>query len=251
MPKIQRAQPPFAQIADHYRSQIQTGKLAPGDRLPSVTEIAEEWGVSRATASNAIARLKTEEMVDTSPQGTFVSSEDVSVPTPGNRIQAPLPDRVGPGEAIEVTAAEIVKAPDYVAALLGLDRGTEIIRREEITSLRGKPRMLEVSWAPASSTLVPLGALEKKPLPGGVSHFLQTVTHREVSHAQDHLEARSADTREAAALHVLVGAPILAGASVWSDSEGVIVYVEWCIPERHEVAYTYDVTKPEESSEES
>ena len=248
MPEIQRSSPPFVQIADHYRSQIQTGKLGPGDRLPSVSEIAEEWGVSRATASNAIGRLKTEELVDTSPQGTFVSSEDVSVPTPGNRLQAPLPDRIGPAESIEVTAAEIVRAPDYVAALLGLDRGSEIIRREEITSLRGTPRMLEVSWIPAASTLVPLGALERQPLTGGPAHFLETVAHRHVTHAQDHLEARSADTREAHALKVTVGAPVLAGVNVWSDGEGVILYGEWCIPERHEVAYTYDVKRPGEES---
>lgn len=247
MPEIQRSSPPFAQIADHYRSEIQTGKLGPGDRLPSVTEIAEEWGVSRATAANAIGRLKTEELVDTSPQGTYVSSEDVSVPTPGNRLQAAIPDRVGPAESIEVTAAETITAPDYVAALLGVDRGTQIIRREEITSLRGKPRMLEVTWIPGTSTLVALGALERKPLTGGIAHFLETVTHRKVSHAQDHLEARSADTREGRALQVPVGAPILAGANVWSDEEGVICYGEWCIPERHEVAYTYDVRQREES----
>jgi GntR family transcriptional regulator len=246
VPEIQRSSPPFVQIADHYRSQIQTGALSPGDRLPSVSEIATEWNVSRATAANAVGRLKVERLVDTSPQGTYVASDDVSVPTPGTRLQAALPDRVGPSETIEVTAAHTMKAPDYVASLLGLERGTEIIRREEITSLRGTPRMLEVDWIPTKSTLTALGALEKKPLDGGTAHFLETVHHWPVDHAQDHLEARSADTREANALGITVGAPILAGANVWSHKESgeVVMYGEWCIPEKHEVVYTYDVKRP-------
>jgi len=241
VPQIERSVPAYAQIADHYRELIRSGQLQPGTKLPSISDIATEWGVARATAAQAINRLQVEHAVTTSTQGTFVSSDEIVVPTPGDRIRAPLPQRVGHGETIQVTAAEIVRAPDYVAELLNLDLGAEVIRREEITSHYGRPRMLSVDWLPSSSTLVPLGALGKEPLEGGPAHFLETVTRRKVTHAQDHLEGRSADAREASALQIAVGAPILAGVHVWSDSQDVILYGEWVMPSGRVVSYTYDV----------
>jgi GntR family transcriptional regulator len=241
VPEIQRAIPAYAQIADHYRDLIRSGQLTPGAKLPSISDIADEWHVSRATASQAINRLQVERAVYTSNQGTFVSSDEIITPTPGDRIRAALPHRVGPAETIQVTAAETVIAPDYVASLLNLDPAAEVIRREEITTLHGHPRMLSVDWVPASSTLVALGALEKGPLDGGVAHFLETVTHRKITHAQDHLRGRSADMREATALQIPVGSPILAGVHIWSDPDDVVLYGEWVVPANHDVSYTYEV----------
>ena len=240
--KVQRSIPAYVQIADHYRELIRDGQLSPGTKLPSISDIADEWGVARATAAQAVNRLQVEHAVHTSTQGTFVSSDETVVPTPGDRIRSPLPQRVAPGETVKVNAVEIIRAPDYVADLLNLQPGSEVIRREEITSLRGHPRMLSVDWIPADSTLVALGALSPEPLEGGPAHFLETVTpHRKVTHAQDHLESRSADSREATALGISVGSPVLAGVHVWSDSNDVILYGEWVMPPRRVVTYAYDV----------
>lgn len=241
MPSIERPIPAYEQIADHYRTLIQSGQLGPGSKLPSITDIATEWGVARATAQQAIGRLQVEHAVHTSTQGTFVSGDNVIAPTPADRIRIAAPQRVGHGETVEVTAAEIVVPPDYVNELLHLDPGAQVIRREEITSLRGKPTMLSVDWIPADSTLTALGALEKKPLDGGPAHFLQTVAQRRITHGQDHLEGRAADAREAAALQIPTGAPVLAGVHIWSDAHDVIVYGEWVMPAKRVVVYTYDI----------
>jgi GntR family transcriptional regulator len=141
-----------------------------------------------------------------------------------------------------VTAAEIVIPPDYVNDLLNLAPGSQVIRREEITSLRGKPVMLSVDWIPADSTLTALGVLDTEPLEGGLAHLLETTAHRHITHGRDHLRGRSADAREAGALEVAVGSPILAGVHVWSDPEDVILYGEWVMPPDHDVTYTYDVS---------
>jgi GntR family transcriptional regulator len=242
LPEVQRSVPAYAQIADHYRDLIRSGQLSPGSKLPSISDIATDWGVARATAAQAINRLQVERAVTTSTQGTFVSSDEIVTRTPGDRIRATLPHRVGPDETIQTTAAEAVRAPDYVANLLNLDPGSEVIRREEISTIDGRPRMLSVDWIPASSTLVALGALERAPLDGGIAHFLETVTHRRITHAQDHLRGRSADTREATALQIPVGSPILAGVHIWSDPDDVVLYGEWVIPPDHDISYTYEVT---------
>jgi GntR family transcriptional regulator len=242
MPEIARSVPAYEQIADHYRALIRNGQLAPGEKLPSISEIASEWGVARATASQAINRLQVEHAVHTSTQGTFVSSDGIISATPGDRIRMALPYRAGPGESIVVTAAEIVIPPDYVNELLNLDPGSQLIRREEITSLRGRPVMLSVDWIPVNDTLTALGVIDRKPLDGGLAHVLETTAHKHITHGQDHIRGRAADAREAAALQIPVGAAILAGVHIWSDSDDVITYGEWVMPSDRVVTYTYDVS---------
>jgi GntR family transcriptional regulator len=241
MPEIERSVPAYEQIADHYRTLIRSNQLAPGEKLPSISEIATEWGVARATAAQAINRLQVEHAVHTSTQGTFVSADGIISATPGDRIRMARPYRVGPGESVAVTAAEIVIPPDYVIDLLNIAPGSQVIRREEITSLRGRPVMLSVDWIPADSTLTALGVIDTKPLDGGLAHILETTAQRRITHGQDHIRGRSADTREASALQIPVGSPILAGVHIWSDSQDVIVYGEWVMPPDRVVTYTYDI----------
>jgi len=62
----------YAQITDHYRDLITTGDLQPGDRLPTVTEMASTWTVSPGTAHRAVRALRAEGLVNITRQGTTV-----------------------------------------------------------------------------------------------------------------------------------------------------------------------------------
>lgn len=241
MPEVQRREPAYVQIASHYRNAILTGELMPGDRLPPISEISEEWHVSTATAAKAIGRLQVERAVYSSPQGTFVSSDDHITRTPGDRIRGPRPARIGRGEKVALREAGIVLAPNYVAELLGIEPGSMVIRREEVTTLRGRPRMLAVDWIPTKHVMAEAELLSSA-TPEGPARVIETVTGRRVAHAQDHLESREADAREAEALNIPVGSPILAGVHIWSDDEGVILYGEWVVPPKQVITYSYEVT---------
>ena len=46
MPEVQRPAPAYVQIATHYRDTILSGELLPGDQLPPINTIAEQWHVS-------------------------------------------------------------------------------------------------------------------------------------------------------------------------------------------------------------
>jgi GntR family transcriptional regulator len=240
MPDVKRPEPGYVQIANHYRDAILAGELAPGDRLPSINDIAGQWHVARETASKAISRLQVERAVYSTPRGTFVSSDDHITRTPGDRIRGPRPARIGRGEKVTLNEASIVLAPNYVAELLGIEPGSMVIRREETTTLRGKPRMLSVDWIPTRHVMAEAELLGP-PTPEGPEHVIATVTGRHVTHAQDHLESREADTREATTLAIPAGTPILAGTHVWSDQDGVILYGEWVMPPKQVITYSYAV----------
>ncbi|WP_412517402.1 GntR family transcriptional regulator [Actinomadura madurae] len=73
----QRPDPPYRAIAAEIRSRIESGELRPGDRVPSIRQIAQRWGVAVATATRAAAVLREQGLVE--PRvgaGTVVSAAD-------------------------------------------------------------------------------------------------------------------------------------------------------------------------------
>jgi GntR family transcriptional repressor for pyruvate dehydrogenase complex len=61
------------EIADRLRTQILTGRYRPGERLPSERELAEQAGVNRGSAREALKLLANEGMVDAQPGGSRVA----------------------------------------------------------------------------------------------------------------------------------------------------------------------------------
>jgi DNA-binding transcriptional regulator YhcF (GntR family) len=62
-----------AQLAERIRSALRAGRLAAGDRLPSVRELAQAAGVNVNTARAVYARLESEGIVSSEQgRGTFV-----------------------------------------------------------------------------------------------------------------------------------------------------------------------------------
>jgi DNA-binding GntR family transcriptional regulator len=75
MEEVDRDSPtaPYVQIADHLAGQIERGDLAPGSRLPSVTDIVQTWDVSRTTAGKALKLLVARDLAVMSVgMGTYV-----------------------------------------------------------------------------------------------------------------------------------------------------------------------------------
>lgn len=67
---------PWRQLHALLRAQITSGELAPGDRLPSITSLAQQYGVAMTTVRKALDALKAEGLVVTSPMGTFVTAPE-------------------------------------------------------------------------------------------------------------------------------------------------------------------------------
>ncbi len=56
--KIHRVAPLHRQIAENLSNQVSSGKLKPGERLPSERQIANQFQASRATVRTALQHLK-------------------------------------------------------------------------------------------------------------------------------------------------------------------------------------------------
>jgi DNA-binding transcriptional regulator YhcF (GntR family) len=72
-PALQPSVPKYLQIADYFREQIENGELVPGAEIDSERVIGETFGVSRPTATRAVAQLRQWGLVASRPGlGTFV-----------------------------------------------------------------------------------------------------------------------------------------------------------------------------------
>ncbi|WP_327145063.1 winged helix-turn-helix domain-containing protein [Nocardia sp. NBC_01327] len=58
------AQTVVADVADELARRVATGEYAPGDLMPSVRQVAEEFGMNRATAQLVLGRLESYGFVD-------------------------------------------------------------------------------------------------------------------------------------------------------------------------------------------
>ena len=71
------ARPIYAQIVEGLKEQVSAGVLGPGDRLPSVRELAAELAINPNTIQRAYRQLEMEGWIVTVPgKGCFVCSDE-------------------------------------------------------------------------------------------------------------------------------------------------------------------------------
>lgn len=247
MPQIKPTDPPYVQVMAYYRARILDGTLTEGERLPPISEIAEDWDVSYSTAGRAINQLLIEGYVRTSPRGSFVEPLSAGAATPRDRMTRIR--RTGSASSAAeleiVRFAELIRVPVYVAELMDLDAAGQVVRRESVTIAGRRPRAepvaLTVTWHPPEyATLIP-GLLDTRPI-HDLTARIEQATGKTFAHGEDHFHGRPADGREASALGLAAGAAILAAAYVWHDPEGTVLeYGEFCLPTRRTLRYDYDI----------
>ncbi|MEU7605159.1 TetR/AcrR family transcriptional regulator C-terminal domain-containing protein [Streptomyces sp. NPDC041003] len=117
-----QAVPRYSQIVAELRRRIETGELAPGDRVPSTREITRQWGVAMATATKVLSELRREGMVRAVPGvGTVVAAPS----RPVRATRPPAPAHPGgpsaaPSVQASLTLGRIVGAAVAVADTEGL-----------------------------------------------------------------------------------------------------------------------------------
>ena len=75
--------PPYRQAADDLRKRISKGEFGPGERLPSVRDLATEYGVAPQTMQNALKELRKDELV-VAQQGRAFFVRDPTRPAGAN-----------------------------------------------------------------------------------------------------------------------------------------------------------------------
>ncbi|RSS50092.1 GntR family transcriptional regulator [Streptomyces sp. WAC01280] len=144
------AQTGYAEIAAHFRRKIQDGELRPGDTLPSLRAVCEEFGVAQTTANRAFRLLKSEGL--TLPKagvGTVVAGPVSTSIEARVALHAATGSALTGGESSRILEVGTVGADELVAPRLDITPGTPVHMRRRVVSRGGVPVHLSTSYYPA------------------------------------------------------------------------------------------------------
>jgi GntR family transcriptional regulator len=196
----------YADIAAHYRRLIEDGDLSPGDRMPTMQHVTEQFDVSMATANRAYRQLQAEGLTQgRTGSGTVVAARPRNVATGVARLDRL--NRTGkhyaPGETSTDHVAMLRSCADPdIADQLGIEPHDEIVIRRRVFRHDGQPTIVALSCIhPRGLAEVPevLQAGQLKPF------WQKTYTERtgkKVTRSPERRSARLASPDELAALEI-------------------------------------------------
>jgi GntR family transcriptional regulator len=229
-------------VYNDLRTQIDQGKLCPGDRVPTELELAAQYGFSRATIRSAITRLEQDGQVTggAGSLGRQVRRRELLswnltkfefgsyVDDPINAVDQWEADAHSEGWGTRQTVAGVAElaAPDSIAEYLGCRPGSRLVRRRRLRHVTkpGIPERLAMiadTWTPVDIARMEIDGvaplLEEKNVvyPGGIYRALG---FRQVRY-EDDIQARMPTPEEATLLNMEPG-PVGQHARVGIDASG-------------------------------
>ena len=144
-------------VVDRIKSDIESGLLRPGERLPSEAELSKQLGVSRATLREALRLLEEEKIViRRHGVGTFVNAKPVFSGGIGELFSVTdAIERQGYAAGTRLLQTAFIDASEEVRKNLALNPGEGVLMVERIRTADGTPVVYCVDRIPAR--LVPEG----------------------------------------------------------------------------------------------
>jgi GntR family transcriptional regulator len=197
-----------AQIEDWLAGEIAAGALVPGDRLPTEQDLAAWFGVSRMTLRQALAELARRGLVTRTVGrhgGTFVAAPKLEQDLTTLAGFSEQLRRHGMVPGARVLSARARPAGPAAAAALQIGEADEVYEIRRIRLADGRPIVLERSLFPAARFP---GMLDSR-LDGSLYELLEVRYGLRPHRARECLEPVSAGVREAEALEIAEGAPLM------------------------------------------
>ncbi|WP_327167106.1 GntR family transcriptional regulator [Streptomyces zaomyceticus] len=195
----------YADVAEHFRGLIKAGGLAPGDALPSVSAIREQFDVAAKTVSRALAVLKSEGLVTSrGALGTVVAKTPLVI-TGADRLNrmAKGGERYAPGETS--SGHQVMRRSvhdEEVCTALELEPGDEAVIRIRVFRQDDKPTSVGISIYPPHTVSAVPELDEDGRMVAQFDQLYQERTGRTVVKGQRTAHARQASPDELAALEI-------------------------------------------------
>lgn len=203
-------EPIYRQVLRRCQEQIASGEFPSDSKFPSERELAQHYGISRATANKVISSLVAEKLVcQKRGIGTFV--------TPHRGLQASLLEMESftghalahgfkpSTEVLSLERHQPADLPPVVAAALAPAEGETVLYTERLRRADGEPVILEYRWIRAS--LVP--GLKRRDLEGSFYALLGDRYRLPLLGERHSIGARAATPEIARLLAVRQGEPLL------------------------------------------
>ncbi len=208
----------WRQIADDIEADIAAGRLSAGTQLPTESQLALRFAVNRHTVRRGLADLARRGLVRaTQGRGTFVEARPIPYPIGPRTRFSEIVSRAGREAGGRLLGAVTVSADPRVAAALGIEAGTPVIRLDTLRSADGTPISLGSGYFPLprferfGDAYLAYGSITRALASRGVADYRRLETR---------ISARPAAGEEAASLDLAPGRLLLAVDSINVDADG-------------------------------
>ena len=198
-------EPAYRKIQNAIRQRIDSGRLKPGDPIPSERDLAKNHQVSLMTARHAVLELAHDGVVERRRgAGTFVALPKVNF----NKLLAYTEQMASLGLAAHsrTISLEVVDGEYEIAARLGVPSGSRLARLERVRLAGAEPVALEICCWPAD---------EFQPLMDAAFDHTSLFAALEnkcgvrLAYADEEVDATTADSQMSELLSIPRGAPLL------------------------------------------
>jgi GntR family transcriptional regulator len=218
--------PAYNQVAERLRQRIYSGELRPGDKLPSESELIEQFNVSRVTARGAIKELQAEGLIVTRQgRGSFVRDREPTRRLSAGRYHADAAyaarrvaepstsfgfDYHADSERYRLEKSfRETRAPQRVADLLGLSAKDTVLERRFVFYIDDRPEQISTSYLPLDLVRgTPVADPDNEPWSGGTIAQLASLGQT-VTRVEESVRSRMPTPDEASTLRLGSGVPVL------------------------------------------
>jgi DNA-binding GntR family transcriptional regulator len=227
--------PLYFQVAQQIEQAIQSGHLAPGDRLDNEISLADQYGLSRPTMRRAI-----QELVD---KGLLVRKRGVGTQVVHGQVTRPveltsLHDDLSHGQrqpSTTVLVNEMLVAPEEVVRHLDVPAGSTVLHLRRLRFADGQPLALLENYLPRELAEVGEADLTTR----GMYQVMRAKgVHMRV--ARQRIGARTGTTEECRLFAEPRNSPVLTMERVTHDDSGRPV--EWGRHAYRAAHYSFEVT---------
>jgi GntR family phosphonate transport system transcriptional regulator len=219
----------WRQIVGRLRSDIESGSLKPGSRLPTEAELSAQFGVNRHTVRRALEELSRDGLVRVEQgRGSFVAEDvlDYNV-EPRTRFSEWIRKHNKEPSGIVRELREISADP-RVAAALDVRVGSRVVVLERLGFADERPVSLARHYFPAVRLKGMLAALQATPR---ITDALRSVGVADYLRQQTRVTARLPTQSEAELLRMARNRPVLIAENINVDHAGTIIeFAIGCYP---------------------
>lgn len=206
MPHVRKnGLPAYQRIQGTIVKRLELGLLKPGDLVDSERELARIHGVSLMTARHALTALEREGMVvRRRGAGTFVAPPKIHF----NKLMSYTEQMSGRGLAVssKLLSLAVIETEQEIAARLSLPATTRLIKIERLRLGGEEPFAIETCYLSADEFAnLTRARLDRTSL----FSILEHDHGLQIAHADEEVDATTADAHTARLLSIPVGAPVL------------------------------------------
>ncbi|MEV8245895.1 GntR family transcriptional regulator [Streptomyces rochei] len=219
-PSRDSGKPKYLQIADDLVQQIKEQVLAPGEQVPSESDLMKKYGASQGTVRKAFAELRATGLIETRHgKGSYVkrrppvrrkSSDRFrrSHRTAGKAAYLAEAEQAGSTPSVSVLYVGPTEAPDEIAERLSVPVGAKVLSRRRLYFSDGIPTEEATSYLPWDIAKDIPELFEENPGGGGIYARLEEHGHT-LKELSETVRVRLATKQEIGALSLSPGSPII------------------------------------------